>query len=74
MPVDALVQLARPPAPAAPVRQGEVVEDEQVARSQGNLDLDGADVQAEMREEGQFGGHGVELHPAQEAGRGLDAR
>ena len=74
VPVDPLVQLARPPAAATPVRQGEVVEDEQVARSQGDLDLDCVDVEPEEAEEAQLGSEIVELHPTQEAGRGLDAR
>ncbi len=44
MPIDSLVELARPSAPAAPMRQGEVVEDEQIAGPQGDLNLDGFDI------------------------------
>jgi hypothetical protein len=74
MPVDALVKLARPPAPAAPVGQHEVVEHEQIARPERNLDLDGIDIQAEKVEEVHLGGQIVEFHPTEEAGRGLHAR
>ena len=35
VPTDPLVKLTRPPAPSAPVRHGQVVKDEQVARSHG---------------------------------------
>ena len=74
MPVDPLVELARPTAPAAAMGQGEVVEDEQVARSQRDLDLDGFHIQTETVEEAQLAGQIVELHPTEKTGRGLDAR
>lgn len=74
MSVDTLVELSRSPATSSPVGQGEVVEDKEVARPQGNLDLNGGNVKIKTREEGQFRGQVVELHPAHEAGGGPHAR
>lgn len=53
---------------------GMVVEDEQVARPQGDLDLDRLDIQAQRLEEAQLGGQIVEIHSTEKSGGGLDAR
>ena len=56
------------------MRQGEVVKHEQVARAQRDLDLYGVEIQAERLKEAELGSQFVELHSAEKAGRGLDAR
>ncbi len=72
MPVDPLMEFARPAAAPSPVGDGEVVKDEQVARAKANFSLDGGDIQSKMFEEDQLCGERVELHPTEEARSGLD--
>jgi len=55
VPIEALTELAWPAVPAAPMGQGEVFTDGQVARADGGYDLNGFDIQAETGEEAVAG-------------------
>jgi hypothetical protein len=67
--VDPLVQLTGSACTAAAVRNSKVVEDEQFAGSQVELDLDVRDAEAMLLEERDFGAESLELRAAGSQGR-----
>jgi hypothetical protein len=67
VPIEALTQLAWPAVPAAPMGQGEVFKDEQVARADGDFDLNGFDIQAETGEEAVAGHAATDTFAAEQA-------
>jgi len=66
MPEDALIQLAGLTSPTASVREREVVEDEQFARTSADLDLYGLQMQVPPREELGLRSKARELGTAEE--------
>jgi hypothetical protein len=72
--VVALAQFTGSTSTASTVREREIVEDQQLARSQGHVDLDVFDVEAVACEEREFGANAVELHPTKKIPINFDAR
>jgi len=68
------MQLAGPTNAPTTVRDGEIVEDEQLARRQTNLSLNVFDAQGVALEETHLRAETVELHPTQKPRVGLDTR
>jgi len=67
VPTEALMELAWPAVPAAPMGQGEVFKDEQVARADGDFDLNGFDIQAETGDQAVAGHAATDVFAAEQA-------
>jgi hypothetical protein len=72
--VDALVQFARLTMPTSPVRESQIVENEEVAWPQRHLDLDIFDTETVVLKEREFGANAVELHSTEKIRGNLHAR